>query len=281
MAPLAFRMPSPAGPVGMWLVTTKVQGDRLTNSSGIEGGSSGNADIVDSDRVDSDRVDPQRGKASLEQLAQEFSSGYRSVGSMVYEVLKDAILSGALAPGEKLRQETLAEAIGVSRLPVRSALIQLEAESLVIFHERRGAMVSTLSEAQVREIYELRTVLEGFALREAIRTMTPERLARLRALAIDADAQGDGHAFVEARNRFYDELYGSQSRPMLAQIIADLRLKVGGYLLGRRMDSVHGHSHSALVDVVAGGDADTAVDVLARHLQAVCDGVVLLLDPQD
>lgn len=268
-------MPSPVVRSEWGLVTTKVQGDRLTNSSGIEVGS-GNADIIDADRVD-----VQRGKASLEQLAREFSSGYRSVGSMVYEVLKDAILSGALAPGEKLRQETLAEAIGVSRLPVRSALIQLEAEGLVIFHERRGAMVSTLSEEQVREIYELRTVLEGFALREAIRTMTPDRLARLRALAIDADAQGEGHAFVEARNRFYDELYGGESRPMLTQIIADLRLKVGGYLLGRRMDSVHGHSHGALVDVVAGGDADAAVDVLARHLQAVCDGVVLLLEPRD
>lgn len=220
-------------------------------------------------------------KSALEQLAKEFSSGYRSVGVMVYEVLKDAILSGALAPGEKLRQESLAEAIGVSRLPVRSALIQLEADGLVLFHERRGAVVTTLSEAQVREIYELRTVLEGFALREAIRTMTPERLARLRELATIADAEGEGHAFVEARNRFYDELYGVEKHPLLTQIVADLRLKVGGYLLGRRMDVDHGHTHTTLVDVVESGDADAAVAMLSRHLQAVCDGVVLLLEPAE
>ncbi len=219
------------------------------------------------------------GKTGLEQLAKEFSTGYRSVGAMVYEVLRDAILSGALAPGEKLRQESLAEAIGVSRLPVRSALIQLESDGLVLFHERRGAVVTTLSEGQVREIYELRTVLEGFALREAIRTMTPDRLASLRALATIADSTGDGAEFVDARDKFYDALYGAENHPLLTQIVADLRLKVGGYLLGRRIDVEHGHTHSALVDVVEGGDADAAVAVLARHLQSVCDGVVLLLDP--
>lgn len=249
----------------------------MSKSSTVEGVSSINAGRGTAEKSTTERSS----RASLEQLAREFSSGYRSVGAMVYEVLKDAILSGALAPGEKLRQETLAEAIGVSRLPVRSALIQLEAEGLVIFHERRGAMVSTLSEPQVHEIYELRTVLEGFALREAIRTMTPKRLATLRRLATVADAEGEGDEFVEARSRFYDELYGSETRPMLAQIVSDLRLKVGGYLLGRRMESVHGHSHGALVDVIEGGDADAAVAVLAHHLQAVCDGVVLLLDPQD
>lgn len=249
----------------------------MAKSSTAEGVASINAGRGNAATSASERTS----KASLEQLAREFSTGYRSVGAMVYEVLKDAILSGALAPGEKLRQETLADAIGVSRLPVRSALIQLEAEGLVIFHERRGAMVSTLSEPQVREIYELRAVLEGFALREAIRTMTPARLASLRRLATVADSEGEGLEFVEARNRFYDELYGSQARPMLAQIVSDLRLKVGGYLLGRRMDSVHGHTHGGLVDVIAGGDADRAVEVLTHHLQVVCDGVVLLLDPQD
>ncbi len=219
--------------------------------------------------------------SSLEQLAKEFSTGYRSVGAMVYDVLKDAILSGALAPGMKLRQESLAEAIGVSRLPVRSALIQLESDGLVLFHERRGAVVTTLSEKQVREIYELRTVLECFALREAIRTMTSDRLGTIRGLATEADAQSEGPAFIEARNRFYDALYNHDERPLLADVLDDLRLKVGGYLLGRRMDSAHGHSHGALVDVIERGDSDAAEKVLSRHLQAVCDGVVQLLEPSD
>src|SRR5689334_2327518 len=90
------------------------------------------------------------------EVVSQYAGSYKTIGEMVYGVLRESIVTGAFAPGEWLRQEALAEAIGVSRIPVRTALLQLEAEGLVNFHPHRGARVRTLSTSQIDEIYRLR-----------------------------------------------------------------------------------------------------------------------------
>ncbi len=229
-------------------------------------------------RADAPTAPPTLG---LSELAQQLSGGYRSVGTMVYDILRDAILSGTLAPGQKLRQETLADAIGVSRVPVRSALIQLESDGLVEVHDRRGATVKTLSRAQAEEIYSLRTLLETYALRHSMTTMTPERLDRLRELAEASDMESEGAEFVAVRSQFYGELYDSENHPLLWEIIEDLRLKVGRYVLGWRLFHAHANAHSVLADVVAKGDVEAAVAALEEHLQGVRDGVLSMLESDD
>src|SRR4051794_175601 len=82
-------------------------------------------------------------------VVDQVAGGYRTIGEMVYAVLKEAIMNGAFAPGEWLGQESLATAIGVSRIPVRTALLQLEAEGLVTFHPHRGARVRNLTAEQI------------------------------------------------------------------------------------------------------------------------------------
>lgn len=214
----------------------------------------------------------------LSELAHQLSGGYRSVGTMVYDILRDAILSGTLAPGQKLRQETLADAIGVSRVPVRSALIQLESDGLIEVHDRRGATVKTLSRSQAEEIYDLRTLLETYALRHSMATMTPERLARLREFAAISDSESEGSEFVAARTQFYGELYDAENNPLLWELVEDLRLKVGRYVLGWRLVNGHTHSHTVLASTVATGDVDAAVRALEEHLSGVRNGVLSMLD---
>ncbi|MCK2025646.1 GntR family transcriptional regulator [Microbacterium sp. SSW1-47] len=217
---------------------------------------------------------------ALQKLAQRHGAGYRSVGAMAYDIIRDAILDGTLPPGMKLRQETLAESIGISRLPIRSALIQLEADGLVVFHARRGAMVRALSTEEAGEVYHLRMLLEKEALRLAMAEITPERVERLRELAKTADDISEGGEFVEARTAFYATLYDAQARPLLWEMIEQLRLKLGRYVLGWRLGPAgsHDHSHTELVDVVAAGDAKKALGVLEAHLTQVRDGVIALLD---
>ena len=220
-------------------------------------------------------------EGALQRLAGRHQSGYRSVGVMAYDILRDAILSGTLVPGQKLRQETLAETIGVSRLPVRSALIQLEADGLVEFHDRRGAVVKSLSPSQAREVYDIRVLLEVEALRVSMAEMTEERVDRLRALGKSADRQQEGSDFVDARTEFYAELYDAEQRPVHWEMIEQLRLKVGRYVLGWRLVNgggpAHAHSHEELVAAVATGEVDAAVEVLRLHLQRVRDAVLELL----
>jgi DNA-binding GntR family transcriptional regulator len=221
---------------------------------------------------------PDPDLADLSALAGKISRGYKSVGTMVYDILRDAILSGTLAPGQKLRQEYLADAIGVSRVPVRYALIQLEADGLIDVKDRRGATVRTLSRAQAEEIYALRILLESHALARSMQSMTPSRLANLRKLAALADQESEGTEFLAARTHFYSELYDASNREILWGLIEDLRLKVGQYMLGWRLVPGHSHSHTSLANVVAEGDVEAATAALREHLAGVRDGVMAILD---
>jgi len=219
---------------------------------------------------------------SLEAVVARLATGYRSIGDMVYEVLREAILSGAFPPGERLRQEALATAIGVSRVPVREALLKLDAEGLVDFSTHKGAVVQTLSHAEIVEIYELRDLLETHALRKSMERMTPERIARLRDLAAEMDKQAEGDPFLEVRVRFYRELYDAENAPRMIDLIEGLRSSVGRYLLGWRVSDRNGHGHhGALVEYVASGDTDKAVAWLHKHLQEVSAGVDSLLHGEE
>ena len=217
--------------------------------------------------------------ASLESVVARLGRGYRSIGDMVYDVLREAVLSGAFSPGERLRQEALATAIGVSRLPVRAALVRLEAEGLVEFHPRRGYVVQSLTHREIAEIYELRGLLETYALRKSMTSMTPERVARLHDLAAELDAEAEGDPFVDKRVEFYRELYDASNAPRTTELIEGLRSSVGRYLLGWRVSrSGSGHAtHSQLVEHVANGDIDQAGRWLRQHLQEVSAGVDNLL----
>lgn len=207
----------------------------------------------------------------------EAMAGRKTVGAIVYELVRSAILSGALQPGQRLKQEELANAFGVSRIPVRTALMQLQSEELVAFHPRRGAVVSGQSAAQVREIYEIRELLETHALSKSMRTMSEDRIQRLRELADRLDEEREGKDFVELRVRFYQELYDSTRNPELVKIIENLRSVVRRNLLARRVsppdsDAAHGQ-HRALVEVVAAGNVRAAKSWLRNHLGAVRAGV--------
>lgn len=218
---------------------------------------------------------PSAARGSLDAVIARLASGYRSIGDMVYQVLREAILSGAFSPGEWLRQEALATAIGVSRLPVRAALLKLDAEGLVVFHPRRGAVVQTLTHEEITEIYELRDLLETYALRKSMARMTPQRIAALRSLAEDLDSEAEGDSFVDLRIQFYRELYDAPNAPRLAELIEGLRSSVGRYLLGWRVSGAgngHGH-HAELIRHVTAGDVDRAEQWLRNHLKEVSAGV--------
>src|SRR6516225_7163056 len=103
----------------------------------------------------------------------------RKVTDWVYEELKSAIVDLRLAPGDPLREATLAEQLGVSKTPIREALTRLEQEGLVETTSFKGAVVSGYSRQDLIEIYELRELLENAAARAAAESMSEEDRARL------------------------------------------------------------------------------------------------------
>lgn len=218
-------------------------------------------------------------EATFAEVVGRMSGGYKTVGQMAYDIIREAIIIGVLAPGQHLRQEDLAERIGVSRIPVRTALMQLEAEGLVSFNPHKGAVVRTLTVEQVREIYELRELLESHALRKSIARMTSARAARLRELGTALDEPHENSSLVEERVAFYRELYDVSENPVAVEIIEDLRNSVGRYLLNLRVEHGTG-GHRELARLASRGDADQAVAHLSEHLGQVSRRIIAVLSEE-
>jgi DNA-binding GntR family transcriptional regulator len=105
----------------------------------------------------------------------------RKTSVMVADVIRDGIMEGRLRPGDRLKEDMLAKELEVSRTPVREAIAMLQAEGLLEAQQHRGAQVRSYTPAQLEEIYDLRSILEGYGARRAATRITPRELSRLRA----------------------------------------------------------------------------------------------------
>ena len=151
---------------------------------------------------------------------------------LIAETLREEILRGSVAPGQALRQEELAERFGVSRLPVRDALLRLEAQGLVHVYPNRGAFVISLSADEVREIYEMRLLLEGDIIERAVPRMTSDDRRRIDAAHAEATRTAGGPEWMDGDWRFHRALYEPAARPRQLATIENLRSTVARYSSG-------------------------------------------------
>ncbi|MFO1062067.1 MAG: GntR family transcriptional regulator [Dongiaceae bacterium] len=144
---------------------------------------------------------------------------FATAAAHVADHLRRAILMGALVDGAVLRQDELAERFGLSRMPIRDALRQLEAEGLVEPKPHRGAVVAALSTQDITEKFEVRFALEGMALRLSVPRLTAVQLREARRQLAALAAQHGVAEHVEAHRRFHMALYAGADRPYLKQLI--------------------------------------------------------------
>jgi DNA-binding GntR family transcriptional regulator len=186
-------------------------------------------------------------------------------------VLRDEIQRGVLAPDHPVRQEAVAARFGVSRIPVREALGRLEAEGLVIVRPNRGAVVVSLSPEELREVYELRALVEGDLLARAVPGLTAAHLAQAEALHAalgvtqDPDEQGD------LNREFHRVLLAGASRSRQRALVAQLRGVVERYeALQRallRETAAFQVDHHRILDACHRGDPVEARLALEEHLR--------------
>src|ERR1700761_4803336 len=131
----------------------------------------------------------------------------RTATAFVEATLRAAILSGRLAGGTPLRQEDLATAFGVSRMPVREALRQLEAQALLDFVPHKGAVVTEISAADAGDTYAIRMALESAARALSIPHLQADDFARAEALVAELDAEPETGRLGELNRRFHMTLY--------------------------------------------------------------------------
>jgi DNA-binding GntR family transcriptional regulator len=196
-----------------------------------------------------------------------------SVVDQVYAVLRRRILDGDLGRGTRLRQEALAEELGVSRTPLREALRRLAAEGFVTFHPNRGAEVADMSADDVRAAYEARLVLEPGAARLAATRRPAGELAAMRA-AVEAGRAGNGDQEGLAASRdFHLALIRASGNEYLARLGEALWVPgIAQAIYERQAASreqvlVDAVEHARIASAVEAGDADLAEALMRHHVQ--------------
>ncbi len=194
-----------------------------------------------------------------------------------YERLVEAIATGALAPGARLRQEELAAMLGVSRQPVSHALRLLKREGLVEESDRRGLTVARVDAARIRDLYQVRTALDALAARLAALRVAggactaAERRAAARALAAGQglDAAEPAVAFIEADVAFHTAIYRLSGNPAIEETVAaqwpHLRRSMAAVLDDAARRPTIWAEHARLLETILAGDAAAAETAAQGH----------------
>ena len=159
---------------------------------------------------------------------------YLPLRDVVFNTLRQAILKGELAPGERLMEIQLAEKLGVSRTPIREAIRKLELEGLVLMIPRKGAEVAKISEKSLRDVLEVRRSLEELAIELACQRMTEEDLGELQKAQDEfkkAIADGDAMRIAETDEHYHDVIYSGTQNAKLIQMLNNLREQMYRYRL--------------------------------------------------
>ena len=182
-----------------------------------------------------------------------------SLADEVTSSIREAILGGRLAPGERLREESLAKTLNVSRGPVRTAILQLQREGLVSVRRNYGTFVAHLSQEDLDEVYSLRLAIERLAVQLAIQKADSACLAELQAVVDTMAAHSRDHITereaAELDLRFHEIIYLATGHRRLSDVWSSLRPQIHILLLARNVANADFRDglvkgHQAIVDAI-------------------------------
>ncbi|WP_410601017.1 GntR family transcriptional regulator [Amycolatopsis sp. lyj-90] len=195
----------------------------------------------------------------------------RGLADEVADRVRDAIFGGAYPPGAQLREVELSEALGVSRGPVREALLKLEREGLVRSEWHRGALVTTLSDVDVAELDSLRSALEQLAVRLVVASAPDSDLDAIDEVVERMDRARDEHEMVRCDIDFHDAVYAASGHRRLSEAWQAIRSQVHLFLLTRIGVNSEGYlanipaEHRLLASALRARDGEKALELFAAH----------------
>ena len=199
---------------------------------------------------------------------------YKPLRELVFESLREAIISGMLGPSARLMEIQLAEEMGVSRTPVREAMRKLELEGLVVMIPRKGAYVAGLSLKDIADVFEIRGALEGLAAELAAERATDEELEAMERYLVKISEEiesGDLAKVVETDTDFHSLIYKASRNARLSQIINNLREQIQRYRTtslsfpGRMKIALE--EHRKIVEAVSSRDGELARKLAQEHIE--------------
>ncbi|MGY0485584.1 GntR family transcriptional regulator [Streptomyces sp. WG-D5] len=194
----------------------------------------------------------------------------------VYDHVKRGVLERSYEGGTLLTEGELAEAVGVSRTPVREALLKLEVEGLLKLYPKKGALVLPVSAQEIEDVVETRLLVEEHAVRKAF-PARPRLVARLEELLEEQRAQAAAGQFTEAATTdrcFHAEIVRSGGNEILSRLYDQLRdrqLRMGVAVMRSHPDRIAKTlaEHAEILDALRAGDEEAAVAVVRRHVSWV------------
>ena len=213
----------------------------------------------------------------------------RSLEEAVYDAVRESIISGELRPGDPLVEAQLSTGLGISKTPVREALIRLARDGLVVQEMHRGSRVATPTEQDVRQACEVRRWVEKEIAAGAARTATDELVARLRdtiAVGERALAHDDARLWATAVDQFSGLLIEHANNRYASDLLDRMRnvlsliANVSQGAPGRRTRSLE--EHRAILAAIERRDPDAAVTATLSHLDSIeADSFAALSDAHD
>ena len=203
-----------------------------------------------------------------------------SLRGRVYNRLREDILSGKLKENEELREISIGEELGVSRTPVREAFRQLELEGLITIIPNKGAFVTGITGKDVKDIYMIRSHLEGLCARLACDHITEEQLEEMEEniyLGEFHASKGHMDQMAELDNRFHELLYEACDSKMLENLLKDYHqyvIRIRKKTLSTSRGTVSNEEHRSIMEAIKAHDLEQAEKLANRHINNAYENMV-------
>jgi len=213
-------------------------------------------------------------------LKSQVSDKY-SLRGRVFHKIRDDILNGKYKQGEELREATIGEELGVSRTPVREAFRQLELEGLLKMIPNKGTYVTGITRKDVRDIYMIRSLLEGLCAKMATEHISREQMDEMEEnvyLSEFHESKGHFDLMAELDNRFHEILYESCDSKMLEHLLRDYHQYTYRIrkmtLSGEKRGKASNQEHKEIMEAIKSGDGERAQLLANLHITNAYDNMM-------
>lgn len=225
-------------------------------------------------------IDEKDGLNQQKQTGAKEALDRYSLRGRVFNRIREDILSGTYSYGEELKENTIGQELGVSRTPVREALRQLELEGLVTIIPNKGAYVNGITIKDIRDIYEIRSYLEGLCARWACENITKEQVDELEEIIYLSEFHAQKEHYeqiLELDNKFHEVIYQASHSKMLNHVLSDFHhyvQRVRKTTLSAMQRAVNSNrEHTAILDAIKAHDGDRAEQLAKEHIQNTMENI--------
>jgi DNA-binding GntR family transcriptional regulator len=200
-----------------------------------------------------------------------------NLGEIVYEQIKNAIVTGLIPAGSRLSELDLSKQFDVSRTPVREAIRQLAETGLVSLSARKGAYVLLPTAKDTFDLYEIRNALEGISMEHLCPDPPRDFLLRQRGVFEEVSNDWDADKFMKMDEEFHtgmSRMAGNNYLDFMLGKVGDIIQICRHYAIGSIPKANSSKEHIAIIDAILSGDAASAKDQMRLHMESTRDGLI-------